>query len=54
MLETRRALSAICLAVATAWLEPPAAGEKMISDPYIRRSWIRSAETFSGITQTRR
>jgi hypothetical protein len=46
--------AAICLAVATAWFEPPAAGEKMISAPYIRSSCTRSAETFSGITQTSR
>jgi hypothetical protein len=46
--------AAICLAVATAWFEPPAAGEKMISAPYMRSSWTRSDETFSGMTHTSR
>jgi hypothetical protein len=46
--------AAIWRAMATAAFEPPAPGEKMISAPYIRSSWIRSDETFSGITQTSR
>ena len=40
--------------MATAWLEPPAAGEEMISAPYISSSCRRSTEVFSGITQTSR
>jgi hypothetical protein len=39
--------------MATAWLEPPAAGEEMICAPYISRSCLRSIEVFSGITQIR-
>ncbi len=46
------AMAAISLAVATAWLDPPAAGEKMIFAPYISSSWRRSAEVFSGMTHT--
>jgi hypothetical protein len=40
--------------MATAWFEPPAAGEEMICAPYISSSWRRSSEVFSGITQTSR
>jgi hypothetical protein len=42
------------LAIATALFDPPAAGEKMISAPYIRSRSTRSLDTFSGITQTSR
>jgi hypothetical protein len=42
------------LAIATAWFDPPAAGEEMISAPYISSSWRRSTEVFSGITQISR
>ncbi len=43
-----------CLATATAWFEPPAAGEVTISAPYIVSSCRRSIEVFSGMTQMRR
>src|SRR5688572_21788912 len=46
--------AAIRLATRTASLEPPAAGDEMISAPHISRSWRRSAEVFSGMTHTRR
>jgi hypothetical protein len=39
-------------ATATAWFEPPAAGEKMICAPYISSSCRRSTEVFSGMTHT--
>jgi hypothetical protein len=39
--------------VATAWFDPPAAGEKMMRAPNISSSWRRSTEVFSGITHTR-
>src|SRR3954451_4592884 len=42
------------LALRTASLEPPAAGEETISAPHMRSSWRRSWEVFSGITQTSR
>jgi hypothetical protein len=42
--------AAICLATRTASFEPPAAGEPMISAPYIRSSWRRSSLVFSGMT----
>jgi hypothetical protein len=35
-------------------LEPPAAGEEMISAPHIRSNCRRSSEVFSGITQISR
>ena len=38
--------------MATAWFDPPAAGEEMMRAPYISSSWRRSIEVFSGITQT--
>src|SRR5689334_16889556 len=34
--------------------DPPAAGEKMISAPYMRSNCTRSLDTFSGITHTSR
>jgi aspartate kinase len=43
--------AASSFAIATAWLEPPAAGEEMIVAPYISSSSRRSGEVFSGITQ---
>ena len=46
--------AAICLATRTASLEPPAAGEPMISAPYIRSSRRRSSLVFSGMTTTSR
>ena len=46
--------AASCFALATALLEPPAAGEKMIRAPNISSSWRRSMDVFSGITHTSR
>ena len=39
------------MATRTASFDPPAAGEAIIFAPHISRSWRRSAEVFSGITQ---
>jgi hypothetical protein len=46
--------AAISFATATARFDPPSAGEKMISAPYMRSNCTRSDETFSGMTQTTR
>ena len=40
------------MAIATAWFDPPAAGEETIRAPNISSSSRRSVEVFSGITQT--